>query len=110
MLEPAAFPFAFEFHEVEKSIEVTVVLRGEETRIRIEALRAQDGNYSTSAYIEREVQLLEPLKNPEDVGEADFVRARTWVVYELAWTHRQTADDALAQALSFLRERCAAGR
>ena len=107
MLDPAKFPFAFEFHDVEKTIELTVILHGEETRIRIEALRSKDCSYSTSAYIEREIELREPQMHPDDVGDGDRVCARTWVVYELAWTHGQTANEALAQALSFLGERCA---
>ncbi len=107
MLDPASFPFAFEFDVVEKTIEVTVTLHGEETRIRMEALRAQGGTYSTTAYVEREIQLRHAWKHPNDVGDGEMVGARTWVVYELPSTHRSTPDEALAQALSFLRERCA---
>jgi hypothetical protein len=106
MLDPDSFPFAFEFDVVEKTIEVTVTLHGEETRIRMETLRTKGGSYFTTAYVEREIQLRHPWKHPDDVGDGEMVGARTWVVYELPWTHRPTADEALAQALSFLSERC----
>jgi hypothetical protein len=35
MLDPDSFPFAFEFDVVEKTVEVTVTLHGEETRVRL---------------------------------------------------------------------------
>jgi hypothetical protein len=31
---------------------------------------------------------------------------QVWVSYDLPWTDRNTADDALAQALGFLKDRC----
>ena len=103
MLQPAAFPFAFEFDVVERTIVVAVILNGEETRVRLEALRARDGRYSTQACIERHVQLLQP----GYAGDTAGPDARAWVAYELAWTSSDSADGALAAALSFLGERCA---
>ncbi len=73
----------------------------------MEALQAKSGTYSTTGYVEREIQLRYPWKYPDDIGDGDKGGARTWVAYELPSTYRPTADEALAQALSFLRERCA---
>jgi hypothetical protein len=106
MLDPDSFPFAFEFDVVEKTIEVTVALHGEKTRIRMEALRTKEVTYLTTAYVDREIQLRHPWKHPDDVGDGDMAGARTWAVYELRPTHGRPRTRPWCRR-SFLRERCA---
>jgi len=99
--------FCSEFYVVEKSIEVVVNIGGERRRIRIDALHDErDGHYSTISYVKEDV-ILQPTypqthgsfgRTPEDM--------HVWVSFDLPWTHLDTADHALRQALGFLRERC----
>ena len=83
---------------------------GEDEQIRIDALRsAQTGTYHTAAYILTHLTLQPTYpqtgesydRNPEDF--------RVWVKFDLPWTDRDAADDALVQALGFLEERCSNG-
>ena len=102
--------FCSEFYTVEESIEVVVTTRGQSERIRIDALRDErTGTYCTKAYIGEHVSL--PPTYPQTNGTFDRSRTsfRVWVDYELPWTDRESADQALGQALSFLRERCSNG-
>lgn len=103
MLNVHENPHCFEFYLVEKSIEVVVNLKvGSESTIRINALRdMKDNVYSTRAYVERRcnIQFAE-----EEGGREE--QLTTWVEYELPWVRRDSADEALNDALSWLRERC----
>lgn len=94
-----------EAYHVEKTIEVVANLADGPTRVRIEALRSLgDGHYSTKAYVEEHItaQPTYPQSNGKhDRAPEDF---RVWGSYSLPWTHRNTADDALTQALGFLAE------
>jgi hypothetical protein len=94
MLDPEKFPSCSEFYVVEKVIEVVVTIGVEAKQIRIEALKDQkSGKYSTRGYIQDHVKL----------EYRDVVTETTiWVPYDLPWTHRDTADGALSQALGFL--------
>ncbi len=108
MLDPSAYDFCSEFYIVEKAIEVVVSIGGETQQIRIEALYGPNSTtrYSTRAYIKEDVTVQPTYpqdsegfgKKPESVS--------MWVDYDLPWTARNSADDALAQALGFLGERC----
>jgi hypothetical protein len=99
--------FCDEFYVVEKTVEVVAQILDEPKAIRIEALRSvPQGKYSTRAYIQ-ECLTVQPTypqtgsnfdRKPEDV--------RIWVDYDLPWTDGESADEALNQALSFLKERC----
>jgi hypothetical protein len=81
-----------------KTVEVVVSLKKEGmTRIRIEALQRAGGwkgnpgtEFCTQAYREES----------SDSGSLG------WVVYDLPWTDRPTADEAIQQAIGFLRPRC----
>ena len=104
MLQRDIFEFCSEFYEVEKSIEV--VVSDGLGRIRIEALRSlDDGHYSTTAYIQERV-ILQPAYPRIDGSPSESPKEYTiWVQYTLPWTHGESADEALFQALGFLRER-----
>jgi hypothetical protein len=106
MLDPSLYPFCSEFYVVEKSIEVVVTLKstGTAEEIRIDALSGTNPNvpYNTHAYIKKEITV-QP-KYPETSANPESIRV--WVDYDLPWTNRNSADDALAQALGFLRDRC----
>jgi hypothetical protein len=83
MIDPAAYSFAIEFLEVEKSIEITVRIAGDPQRFRIDALKGPQG-YETRGYVETH---------------------RQWVFYpSLPWTNCASAAEALQQALNFLEE------
>lgn len=106
MFNSSKHGFCSEFYTVEKTIEVVVSISGQDQRVRIDALYDHvSGNYCTKAYIEENltVQPTFPQSNGA-YGRApqDY---QLWVGYDLPWTHRSTADDALDQALSFLEER-----
>lgn len=107
MITEPNIDFCDEFYVVEKSIEVVVKMSGEPQTIRIEALQAlPDGKYCTRAYIQEYVTLQPTFpqtgrkfdRKPEDMC--------VWVDYSLPWTDRESADEALNQALGFLREKC----
>ncbi len=88
---------------IEKTVDVTAEIAGEEKRIRIEAVRHQDGRFSTRAYI-HEFVTVQPTY--PQTGE-NFDRKPTdfgvWVDYsELPWTDGNSADSVIRQALGFL--------
>src|SRR5208283_3243263 len=105
MLDPADYPFCSEFYIVEKSIEVGANINGEDRQIRIDALHRPDSTtrYSTASYIKEHitVQPTYPQANGDFDRKPEHVEV--WIAYDLPWTARDSADDALAQALSFLR-------
>lgn len=107
MYDPNRHSFCSEFYTIAKSIEVVVSIQGKNETIRIEALQdAIRGTYCTASYIKTDVTLQPtyPQTNGSfDRHPEDF---RIWVRYDLPWTDRGSADEALEQALGFLRERC----
>lgn len=110
MYNPQLHAFCSEFYIVEKTIEVVVPIRGQDERIRIDALQSlPSGDYSTRAYIEDEFTLQPTL--PQENGQ--FVRNleshRFWVNYYLPWVKDSSADAALCRALAFLKESCSDG-
>jgi hypothetical protein len=107
MLSRKHFTFCQELYVVEKSIDVVVDIRGSTETIRIEAhLDPDTGEYSTASHIQKHitVQPTYPQENGVYVSKPESIAV--WAVYDLPWTNRATADLALEQALSFLRERC----
>jgi hypothetical protein len=104
MLDPANYPFCSEFYIVEKSIEVVAKINGENRQIRIDALHGPDSTtrYSTASYMKEDITV-QPQTNGDFDRKPESVQV--WIAYNLPWTARDSADDALAQALSFLRER-----
>ena len=107
MLDPNNYSFCSEFYIVEKTVEVVVEMQDESRYVRIEALRERDGHYSTRAYIQDRITV-QPT-NRQAGGETARPPTELWVWadLDLPWTHLKSADDVLAQALSFLSERCA---
>jgi hypothetical protein len=97
MLNLETFDFCREFYFVEKSIELYAKLEAEsEPRcIRIDALYNPNSpvQYSVKSYVEEDVVIR---------GE----KRRVWGNYEIPWVAAESADKALARALSFLSERC----
>lgn len=105
MLDPSRFDFCTEFAFVEQSVEFYVNLKGlGDTRFRLDVLHAPDSGtpYTVSAYIEHEISA------PTEVEPHATKRVRA--VYDLPsnLALSRSADLALADALSWLRERCAA--
>ena len=107
MCDKKTHTFCSEFYTVEKSIEVVVTIQGQGTRIRIDSLRdGETGNYSTRAYIAMHLTLQPTYPQTSGSFDSNPRDFRIWVDYDLPWTHRDSADAALGQALGFLGERC----
>jgi hypothetical protein len=106
MLDAKSYPFCDEFYIVEKSIEVEVKLARETRRVRIDALRDHAGQYSTHAYIKEDITVQPPYPQKDGGNERERKSVSVWIDYDLPWTNRHMADEALSQALGFLRERC----
>jgi hypothetical protein len=96
MLDPENFPSCSEFYIVEKVVEVVTHIGGEPRQVRIEALKDKSGKYSTRGYI------LDHVKLQAAFSDGETKSTTIWLPYDLPWTHRTTADDALTQALGFL--------
>ncbi|MBB4347963.1 hypothetical protein [Aliirhizobium cellulosilyticum] len=91
----------FSEHYVVARTEIVVAnINGEDHHIRVEALDDQKGSFSTRAYILRSVKVGYEFPIPSDGLYADM-----WLDFDLPWTHRDTAEGAIKQALSFLFER-----
>ncbi len=108
MFDKELHGFCSEFYIVEKSIEVVVSRNGEETTVKIDALRnEQSGKYSIGAYMQEHVTLQPtyPQKNGSfEKTPDDFIAWVSWI--DFPWVQAESADGALRQALGFLRERC----
>jgi hypothetical protein len=103
MLDEREYAFTSEFCIVEKTIQLVCSIGGESTSVRIEALHdPRTGKYRTRVYEEVSctVQITYPQnREPED--------REIWLGFrDLSWTHRDTAEDAISQALEFLRDMC----
>lgn len=107
MFDTERHGFCSEFYTIEKSIEVVVNIQGQDTQIKIDALKdGRSGKFSTKAYIEEHVTLQPTYPQTRGSYDREAEDFRVWVSYNLPWTDRDTADAALDQALGFLRERC----
>ncbi|WP_040551577.1 hypothetical protein [Rheinheimera nanhaiensis] len=99
--------FCSEFYTVKKTIEVVVPIQGADERIRIDALEdGQTGKFSTKAYIEESLTIQPTYPQSNGAFSRKPQDYRIWVDYNLPWTNRDTVDDALNQALGFLKEKC----
>lgn len=104
MIQPAAYTKFSEFYEVVKTVEFVMFYGGVETPIRIEALHdLRTGRFSTRVYYLEHFHLQPSYpvnnrkfaRNPEDL--------QVWVPFpSAAWTDRDTADEAITQALGFI--------
>ncbi|MGB5874480.1 MAG: hypothetical protein WBH56_12225 [Bacteroidota bacterium] len=105
MYDKSAHSFCDEFYIVEKTIEVVVNIKGESETIRIDAMKNEKtGKYCTRAY--RDEQLTVQPTYPKTEGKYDRnpEDCRIWVDYDLPWTDRNTANEALRQAIDLLRQ------
>lgn len=104
MIEPTADKNCSEFYEVAKTVEFVMPYGGEDTQFRVEALHdLHSGRFSTRAYYYEHFHLQPsyPVVNGKFTkNPADF---QVWVpLPNAAWTDRDTADQAITQALGFL--------
>ncbi len=107
MITRSHIDFCNEFYVVEKTVEVVVQISGESQTIRIEALQSLlQGKYSTRAYIQEHVTVQPTYPKTGGKFDREPESMRVWADYDLPWTNRESADDALNQALGFLSERC----
>jgi hypothetical protein len=105
MFDDKQHDFCAEFYSVEKSIEVVVQIRGEDTRIRIEALRDEStGRYSARAYVEERVTLQPTYPQTGDSYDRPPEDFDVWVHYDLPGDYRGSADAILECALGVLKE------
>jgi len=91
MYDPDMHGFCHEFYTVEKTIEIVLMIGGEDRELRIQAMKNEiASSYTTSAYIKEIIS-----ENP---------RITVWASYvQLPWTKADSADAALQQALGYLR-------
>lgn len=104
MIQPSAYKNCSEFYEVAKTVEFVMPYGGKDTQFRIEALHdLQSGRYSTRVLyqVDFHLQPSYPVVSGKFTSKSgDFP---LWVpVPNAAWTDRDTADDAITQALGFL--------
>ena len=106
MLSPSSYEFCSEIYVVEKAVEVVAQIAGEVQTIRIEVLQdLRDGHYCTRAYSNEHVTLQPSYPQTGESHDRPPEAFQVWVDYDLPWTHCESADQALSQALSFLGER-----
>lgn len=107
MINQDHYGFADEFYIIEKTVEIVVQIAGEAKTIRIEALhRPASGNYHTRAYIQEYIRIQPTYPQTKGKFDRSPEDKQLWVDYDLPWTDRETADDAIIQALGFLRLHC----
>jgi hypothetical protein len=104
MLDAVRFQdFCEEFYCVEKSVEVYVHLRcvDDTRRIRVDALYAPGSapTYTAAAYIEEVIEVAS--------SRAPYAKGSVWINFGLpSMLTGKSADDAIAQALCWLRNHC----
>jgi hypothetical protein len=107
MINRQNIDFCDEFYVVEKSVEVVVKISGEPQTIRIEALQSpSQEKYCTRAYIQYYATVQPTYPQTGDKFDSEPKDISVFVDYDLPWTDRETADEAINQALGFLREKC----
>lgn len=104
MIPASSYKNCSEFYEVVKTVEFVMPYGEEDTQFRIEALHdLQTGRFSTRVYYYEHFHLQPsyPVMNGKFTQKpSDF---RVWVpLPNVAWTDRDTADEAITQALGFL--------
>jgi hypothetical protein len=105
MISEATYGFAEEFYVVEKTVELVITTEHNSVTIRVEALHdPRKGEFHARAYSREEFRIqpanLQTNSGCDCPGEVKSL----WVNYDLPWTCRSTADDAISQALGFLRD------
>lgn len=104
MIQSSAYKNCSEFYEIAKIVEFVIPYRGEDTQIRIEVLHdLQTDRFSTSVYYKEHFNLQPsyPVQSGNFANKpADF---QVWVpLPNTAWVDRNTADEAITQALGFI--------
>lgn len=104
MIKPAAYKNCSAFYEVVKTVEFVKPHGGKDTCFRIDALfDPQSGRYSTTVYYQEDFRLQPafPVSNGNfTTNPGDF---SVWVPFpNAAWTDRDSAEQAIEQALGFL--------
>jgi hypothetical protein len=98
--------FCSEFYTVAMSIEVVVMFKDEPVTIKIDAVKNErTGIYSTNAYQKVSVTLQPTYPKSGDSFDRQPEDFCIWVIFDLPWTNRNSAEEALNQALGFLKER-----
>ena len=109
MIESKQYPFCSELDVVEKAVHAVASVGGQDRQIRIEVLKSLvDGHYHTRAYMLEDVTF-QPSFPCEDGAFTRKPRSMSvWITWvDFPWTHTNSADSALAQALGFLGDRSA---
>lgn len=92
---------------LEKTIDVVVHMGEESSTVRLEALLDLNTNkYKTRAYILESILMPQKYPIEGDVSISPVAGHDVWVVMNLPHVNRDTADEALAQALGFLERKC----
>ena len=107
MIVQDSYKACSEIYIVEKTVEAVVEIAGEMQMIRIEALRdLRDDHFCTRAFMRETVTLQPTFPQTDDKFDRKPEEFQIWVDYDLPWTDREEADQALTQALGFLSQRC----
>lgn len=87
-----------QFSEIDEVVKVQYVTRDSE-RYRIEALRSEDGSFSTKVFRQLAVHLQpSEIRNGQDVPAEEFL---TWVEFHgVPWSRANSAEEAIRLLLS----------
>jgi hypothetical protein len=109
MLDPDAFPFCSAFYVVEKSIDLVVMIKGDSTWVRIDALHdLKQERYRTRVYIKKSIFLEPAYPADQEAGRQEPVEIWSdWI--GAPSSVGKSADEVLESTLSFLRECCVGG-
>lgn len=104
MINPNSYSKCSEFYVVAKTVEFVKRHGDEDRQFRIDALHdPKAGKFSTAVYV-KESFTLQPTY-PQTNGKFDRKpeNVRLWIAYDnVGWTDRDTAEQAIEQALGFL--------
>lgn len=106
MYDAKLHSFCTYFYVTEMAIDILVPIGEHDRRIRIEALKdCRTGRYTTRAYLEEAVTLQPTFPQTNGSFDRSPEEFSVWVNYELPWTDRDTAEQAIKQSLGFLADR-----
>ena len=102
MIKNNSIQFTNEFYIIEKTVELLVPTKnGESINIRIEALYdCHKGIYQTKSYLKKECKFAFKSSEDETIYEKSI-----WIEdCNAPWTEKDTADEAIEQAISFIKK------
>lgn len=104
MINPNTYSKCSEFYEVAKTVEFVKNHAGEDKQFRIDALHdLKAGNFSTAVYVKESFTLQPTYPQTNGAFDRKPEDAYIWIAYNnVGWTNRNTADEAIEQALGFL--------